>query len=364
MEWRRELQRLVYGFSLGMLLTALVLLVGSRILGSLVWTRLGLANEEFTAAAGREPVSILPEILAGYQAAQTGPLTASRWLILGKDEVAGSGRVAVLTDTMLVATYQPADGVMKLLSLPRDWYHPVYATKINALYTYGQQYDPQQPTLLLKTALAEMLGLSFDHIVTLSLEDVRQLIDILGGVEVAVQRGFTDALFPRAGVDVTKVNDPALLYETVSFTAGSQVMSGETALKFMRSRYSTDPQEGNDEARVARQQLVIKALAADLMQPRVIGNPTILGNLYRWYADRWQTEVSLFDLGYLAGEIAVSHRSPELTKVDLPLTNAPVATNAAALLIHPPVAKYGQWVYEAADPSFAAIRQFIQSNGF
>lgn len=363
MAWRTEIRRLAYGFAVGMLVVGVLLGMAASFLGGQVAARLQAADAEFTAAAGRGALSIFPEILAGYFTGSADPVAASRFLVVGKDEVEGSGRQAVLTDTLLVVSYRPSQGAVKLLSLPRDWYHPGLATKINALLTYGAQRDPKQPARLLRATVEEMLGVPIDHVVELSLSDVKDVVDTIGGLEIEVRRGFTDDQFPREGVDVTAVADPGLLYETVSFQPGPQVMDGSTALKFMRSRNSADPLEGNDEARIRRQQQVIEALVNSLQSPRVVGDGRTLGKLYRWYADNFQAEVSLFELGRLAGSLADSRKVPQLTKVELPVTNEAVATESATLLVHPATQKYGQWVYEAEDPSFAELHRFIEAQG-
>ncbi len=362
MIWWEKLRPWVKGFSLGVFLVGLFLLFLTEILVSSVLARLRVADRLFTDAAGRSALTILPEIMLGYFTGTAQPIAASRWLVLGKDEVAGSGRQVVLTDTMLVATYRPAEGKAVLLPLPRDWYHPELATKINALLTYGMEQNPRQPTQLVRTTIEQLLGIPIDHIVELSLADVSTVIDVIGGLEIEVRRSFSDDRFPRTDVDVTSVNDPELLYETISFQSGRQKMDGMTALKFMRSRYSSDPEEGNDEARIRRQQQVIEALVDSVQSSRVVGNPEILGKLYRWYADRFQKEFSLFELGRLAGSLASSKQVPALVKLELPVTNQAVATDSATLLVHPPTQKYGQWVYEAEDPSFAEAHQFAAAN--
>jgi LCP family protein required for cell wall assembly len=362
MVWRESLRRTVKGFSLGMLAVSLLFLLLTQLVSTAVFGRLREANREFSDAAGRGALTIFPEILAGYLSGTAEPVAASRWLVLGKDEVEGSGRQAVLTDTMLVVSYRPVQGRVSLLPLPRDWYHPELATKINALLSYGLKRDPSHPTILVQDTVGEMLGLPLDHVVELSLADVSAVIDLIGGLEIDVRRAFSDERFPRAGVDVTRVSDPKLLYETINFQSGPQLMDGATALKFMRSRYSSDLEEGNDEARVRRQQQVIEALANSLQSPRIVGNARILGSLYRWYADRFQKEVSLFELGRMAGSLAKSKKVPEMIKLELPVTNQAVATESATLLVHPPTEKYGQWVYEAEDLDFSEIHDFMRVN--
>jgi anionic cell wall polymer biosynthesis LytR-Cps2A-Psr (LCP) family protein len=64
--------------------------------------------------------------------------------------------------------------------------------------------------------------LKIDHVIVLGIEDVEKLIDIVGKIEIDVPKGFTDTHFPVPGVDVSKVTDPKVLYEEVSFTQGLQ----------------------------------------------------------------------------------------------------------------------------------------------
>ena len=363
MKFRDRLLSYVQAFSVSMIVFGLILGVLAQMAVIRVAHRLIAANQTFTQEAQRSPLSLFPEIWAGYQSAQQEPVQLSRWLILGKDQVEGSGRSAILTDSMIVATFQPSEGKVRLLSLPRDWYHPQLATKINALYAYGSQRDEKNPTTLVQSALSEMLGVNFDHVIELSLADVQEVIDAIGGIEVEVSHGFVDERFPRSGVDVRTVTDPNILYETIQFATGSQRMTGETALKFMRSRHSSDPEEGNDEARVRRQQKVIESLVEALSSTEVLVNPEKLARLYLWYADHFQSEVSLFELGRMMGAIAQSRKAPKIEKIDLPLTVQSTATDEAALLVHPPTEKYGQWVFEAEDPSYQEVHNFIQKSG-
>ncbi|MCD8484510.1 LCP family protein [Candidatus Woesebacteria bacterium] len=320
-------------------------------------------HDAFLETAGRSPLTIAAEAGTGWwQTIRQEETEPFRLLLLGIDEVAGSGRSAILTDTLMMITYQPAENTVSTLSIPRDVYHPEYATKVNALYFYGTERNPAAPEKFTSQVLTEMTGVDFDGVVVVSLEDVQDLIDLVGGVTVDVPHTFTDDRFPRSGVDVSVETDPAVLYETITFEAGEQTMDGETALKYIRTRKSADPEEGTDEARTRRQRQVLSALFAKMTDPHFIANPYTAGRLYRWYADRYQDVVSLYDGGVLAGYLWKTQQIPEFASVELPVTASSVATDSATLFVHPPTEKYGQWVYEPVDPTWQQLQQFVRQN--
>lgn len=361
-----RLQAFFRSFFVGTFVSLFIAIIVFVLLGQwvskAVFRRSQELNQYFVTTAHRSPFSIAAELASGFLAVDGKEFPPQRWLILGTDEVEGSGRQAVLTDTLLFASYSPQSNRFTVMSLPRDVYHPEYATKINALYFYGQERNPLRPEKFPAEVLSEMLGIPFDGVVVVSLQDVQELIDLAGGVMVDVPHTFTDEQFPRSGVDVTVETDPNVLYETVTFEAGEQHMDGELALKYIRTRKSSDPEEGTDEARTRRQRQVLSALFSQLSNPYFIANPYHAGQLYRWYADRYSHEVSLYEVGSLAGSIAQQRAIPEFASLELPVTASAVATDSATLFVHPPTEKYGQWVYEPVDPTWQQLHEFVREN--
>ncbi len=324
---------------------------------ALVW------NRAFSDGAGRSVLSLLPEVLLGVYSSRTAPLREQRYLVLGKDEVEGSNRPITLTDTMIIVTYRPEDGVVRLLSLPRDIYLPEYGTKVNGLYALGEREHSGRPSEFVQEILQKKLGVPFDGTLEISLKELEEIVDKVGGVEVDVPQTFTDPLFPRSGVDVTKERDPKKLYETVTFEAGKQTLSGEQVGKYIRSRHSTNAAEGNDGARSRRQQQVIEALLQKLADPRLISRPGFIGELYAWYSQKYQAVVPVTTLGEVVGTIEQTSRIPTLEKVPLPVTDFSQATDSATLFVHPPIQKYRQWAYESVDPSWDNVRTFLKEKG-
>lgn len=346
---------------------ASVLFVLFALIISIGWTLIHRAgvravewDQRFSSTSHRGVASLLPELGSGFFGGRQQELKSQTWLLLGTDEVEGSGRVNVLTDTILIASYDPQDGVVRLLSLPRDLYHAPWKTKINGLYWQALQEEAPRPQDVVAQQISELTGVSFDGVVVIRLSDVEELIDLIGGVEIDVPQAFRDERYPRSGVDVTKERDPKKLYETLIFEQGKQKMDGVTAVKYMRSRHSTQSGEGGDEARTRRQQQVIEAVATQIAKPDMLLRPTLLGSLYRWYSDRFESEVSLYRLGVVAGLLEQTRVAPKIEKITLSATDFPRPVDESTLLVHPPEQKYSQWAYELVDPSGEQLRAYLR----
>ncbi len=156
-----------------------------------------------------------------------------------------------------------------MFSIPRDfWAKPLsdgkYFTKINAAYSIneGKREDSGLPALEL--IVEEVLGLEIQYHAMINFDGFTQLIDSVDGVYVNVQNSFTDYMYPDGNG-----------YQTVSFKKGPQLMDGETALKYARSRKAQSV-EGSDYARARRQQKVIDAFVSKLLSTETLLNPTKL----------------------------------------------------------------------------------------
>lgn len=195
------------------------------------------------------------------------------FLILGLDKRENDN--SMLSDTILITTINQQSGDYLLFSLPRDLYLTDLQTKINALYYYGYQQDNQQPTQLVKSELEQILKTEIDYTITLTMEDIKELIDFLGGVKIKVEQGFTDNQFPK--------DDGSGEVMTVNFEKGSHNFDGERALQYMRSRKGDNENENTDIARQERQKEVLLALKSKLLSSQgLILQPKKLGRLYKF----------------------------------------------------------------------------------
>lgn len=264
-------------------------------------------------------------------------------LLLGVDSVLNKPGSPELTDTMLLLSLNMKTGEVNTLSLPRDLWATAYQTRINALYEYGKEKYPQRPEQFSEDVISELTGVKINHTITLSLQTVAEIIDVLGGIEVDVQEGFTDTQFPREDVDISTVTDPAVLYETVTFSSGLQKMDGSTVLKYIRSRKSANLSQGTDIARSQRQQQVIFALISRIKNFSIIKDMDALAQLYVLYTNTFEEQFSKQE-----AISTINYLRPYLETISLnshSLSIYPADKNG--VITNPPVSKYkGQWVYE------------------
>ncbi len=269
------------------------------------------------------------------------------FLILGTDKLTGREGEPELTDTIMLLQLDLESGKIKTLSLPRDLYLDDYQTKINALYFYGKEKYGEDAAQLPKEVIEKIGNIKIDHVLVISIEDLEKLIAIVGGIEIDVPEAFTDSQFPVPGVDVSEVSDPKILYEEISFEKGLQNMDSVTALKYMRSRHSTGDQ-GTDDARSLRQQLILQALFSKMT---TIRDPQIFGQLYRFYLDRFSKNLTLEEIASI-GAVFLDYSSKnegkniEFEKHQLSI----YPDDENGVIYNPPLWQSEQlWVYKIKD---------------
>jgi LCP family protein required for cell wall assembly len=280
------------------------------------------------------------------------------FLILGTD-LMENRTSPPLTDTMMVANLNLETNQINLLSLPRDLYLKDYKTKINSLYYYSQKRN--EPNFV-TDAIGKLINQKIDYTVVVSLDQIKDFIDLIGGLEIEIEHGFIDEKFPREDVNFNLEKNPKKWYKTVEFKPGPQTLNGTKALEYIRSRYSMSS-EGNDISRNQRQQDIIKALPNNLFnkiyQPKT--NPNLInvklaGELWKYYQDNFNQNISITELLAL-GIYQFQNRNFDLKFNQSHLTIYPDQKDG--LLINPPISKYEQWAYEIKNQS--EFDKFIQN---
>jgi polyisoprenyl-teichoic acid--peptidoglycan teichoic acid transferase len=166
-------------------------------------------------------------------------------LLLGSDARAGLG--GERTDTIMIATIDPANGKVAFVSLPRDTDQvPIgpgqtYGPKINGLF---QQYhvnsgNRKSAYRSMVKALEYTFGIEIDRYALLHFDGLVSIIDQMGGIDVRLAQPFDDA--------TSHVSKRGL-----HLHMGRNHLDGRYALAFSRSRHTT-----SDYDRARRQQLVI-----------------------------------------------------------------------------------------------------------
>ena len=216
-------------------------------------------------------------------------------LLLGSDQMEFREQNYALTDTMMLVSIDWRRQQIYLLPLPRDMVSPTRQVKINALYALLTQNNPESGLEHTALELGELLGVPIHYQLLVTMSDVSDFLTLLDGIEINVVNSFTDYQFPKSDVDIRRVSDPKLLYETVTFTSGWQHLDAKRVLQFMRSRHSVGV-EGSDYARSRRQQQVLQAvgnkvgqlLLADLKQYDL----QFLAKIWQFYQTHFAQQLS------------------------------------------------------------------------
>lgn len=278
-------------------------------------------------------------------------------LILGKGGV--DHEAPDLTDSMMVVSLSHDNKNVSMISIPRDIWIDSMKAKINSAYYYGEQKTVGGGVILARDAVYQVTNLPIHYTLLVDFQGFKDVVNLLGGVDIDVERAFTDEKFPiesdKRQVTSDKQENERLVYETVRFEKGLQHMNGATALKFARSRNSTDLEEGTDFARAKRQQKILIAIAKKLRQKETITNLSILRELrelFGRYVFGDLGDEALLALGRIGVDIDVSN----IQHIGLDSTN----DDDLPLLVNPPVKKYGQWVLEPRTGKWEEIHGYIE----
>ena len=159
---------------------------------------------------------------------------------------------ALLTDTIMVASYNPNTQKATLLSIPRDTFtgtNPAKATpyqKINSVYSRKQ--DPQD----VLDAVNQVTGLNLEYYIIVKTEGFIKLVDAIGGVTFNVP------------IDMDYDDTSQDLH--IHLKAGEQFLDGDKAEQLVRFRHNNDgtsyPEEygDNDLGRMRTQREFIMAV--------------------------------------------------------------------------------------------------------
>ncbi len=213
-------------------------------------------------------------------------------LVLGKG---GTGHEAPdLTDTIMFVSVPDDGGDIVIISLPRDIWISELRAKLNSIYYWGNQKQENGGLLLAKATVEEIVGLPVHYGVVVDFEAFKGAIDVVGGIDVVIDNGFTDHMYPIPGRENDNCEGDIQLrcrYETITFEPGLTHMDGETSLKFVRSRHA-EGEEGTDTARSRRQQKVIMALRDKLISAEVVASPVKIKELIGIAENNVETDFS------------------------------------------------------------------------
>lgn len=179
------------------------------------------------------------------------------------------------TDTIMIGKVDLTAPRVSLISVPRDLIVdiPGYGhDRINSAYVYGELYkEPGGGIGLLRRTIEQNFGLSVDHFGLVDFQCFRTTVDAVGGVSVNVPKAIVDTEYPTDDYG----------FKTVKFDVGSQLMDGERALEYARTRHAD-----NDFQRMQRQQLIMAAVRDQVLRLRSLpALPTILSGCRNMRSD-------------------------------------------------------------------------------
>jgi LCP family protein required for cell wall assembly len=200
-------------------------------------------------------------------------------LLLGVD-TRESDSAPPRSDTMIVVRIDPVQKRVDMLSIPRDLLVDIpgfYQTKINAAYPFGEASSSVPgggPTLAAQT-VEQNFGIYIDYFAEVDIQGMEKVIDTLDGIIIDVPGVVKDDQYPTADYGYTRVY----------FTPGLQLMDGQTAVRYSRTRH-----DDGDFARQDRQQEVLMAIRDRALATGIISK---LPELISEVGDSVRTDLSL-----------------------------------------------------------------------
>lgn len=199
-------------------------------------------------------------------------------LVMGIDPVKTDTPDAIFagaSDTMLLVRLNPTNQSINVLSIPRDSQVVIPElglAKISTANAIGGS------ALAARVVSRSLNNVPIDRYIRVNTAGLRELVDLLGGVEVFVPQ--------------------QMLYKDVSqkleinLDPGWQTLNGDQAVQFIRFRDA----ENGDLARVQRQQILLKAIRDRLSSPSILPRFPQITRIVQNYVDTNLTREELLAL--------------------------------------------------------------------
>ncbi len=191
----------------------------------------------------------------------------------------------LLTDTILVASFDRDTKKAAMISVPRDLYIDLAMTakngkqvevkgKINEMYEKGLSNGGGID--MAEKVISKVTGTYIDKTVIFDFNAFKEIVDTLGGIDIYLAKPFREST--QWGYEF-------------SLPAGNNHLNGEQALYYVRSRYST-----NDFDRAKRQQEVIIAIKNKAFTLGFLTNPLKINSLLSDLKGNLKTDFQIWDI--------------------------------------------------------------------
>ena len=215
-----------------------------------------------------------------------GPLNI---LVVGSDTRADQGAnygdsTANLADVIMLMHVNEARDNAVVMSIPRDLMVPIpncvseearSNLRFDDVMQINQSLNLGGPSCVLDT-VQSLTNINIPHLGLIDFKGVIGMSEAIGGVEVCIANPISD---PKSQ-----------LY----LEAGTQVLEGEQALGFLRTRYGVG--DGSDLSRISNQQVFLTSLVRKVMDENVLTSPIRLYSLATAAAENMRLSSSLTKL--------------------------------------------------------------------
>jgi LCP family protein required for cell wall assembly len=286
-----------------------------------------------------------------------------------------------LTDTIIFMHLDPAHKKIVLISLPRDLWIPDMQAKVNATYTLASNKNSGTGLAVSKSEIGTILGQHIDYGIKLDFDGFVQAVNILGGLDINVDRTFDDYEYPidgqedatcgltqdqiasaSAAVTAGTVDEGDVFpcrFKHIHFDQGETHMDGETSLEYVRSRHALGP-EGSDFARSKRQEKVISAFKTKLFSAGTLLNPVKMIDLINTIQGSLETDIKQSQYTTF---ISLAQQMKGAKISSAVIDDGDTENDQYGLLTNPPMsADYGyQWVLvpRLGPADYSEIQQYV-----
>jgi LCP family protein required for cell wall assembly len=231
-----------------------------------------------------------------------------------------------LTDTIMIASIDPINNGVVLLSVPRDlWVKPegLWPMKINAVYNSAREqylYDNPKKTEeaskeginALERVVEDYMGVKINYYGMVDFTAFEEAVNTLGGITVNMPEAYKDPTM--------KIGK-----EYLSLQAGPNELDGGKALGLARSRYGA---ERGDFDRGRNQQLVLIGIKDKVLSVGTFANPVKISQLLSTFGNRVSTNFSVDDIMRLY-DLSKNIPNDKITSVDLAMEGEAVVTTGS-----------------------------------
>lgn len=218
--------------------------------------------------------------------------------IRGENDPDAKDGGALLTDTIIVLSFDETTKKSSLISIPRDLYLKIdknKKNKINTAYEYGY-YHKSGGLNFVKDLVSRITGIYIDKVVVLDFSSFEKIIDQVGGIDIVLAKPFEEA--QQWGYKF-------------SLPAGKNHLNGKDALYYARSRFSS-----SDFDRSRRQQEVMFALKDKLSNLNLLTDPIKTISVLNTIRSNIKTDINIWntkEIINLAREIDSSKATAKYT---------------------------------------------------